>query len=190
MVTRKVGIGYTACGHGRRSIGAGWIVAALRKQPAQNAPVAGAHNQYRGAPLALRDGLTRKALGRLDDVVNAGKLASLWTACLDAPPHQGPDRWLHGDLHGGNLIVRDGVLVGVIDFGLLGIGDPAVDLIPAWSFLEEANRDAFRHAAGAGPGRMAPRSGLGPVDRGDRTRFLPGNEPGPVRPVAPRAPGT
>ena len=128
----------------------GAFIAALRKKPAWGAPAAGAHNQYRGAPLTLRDTLTRKALGRLDGMIDAGKLANLWAACLRAPAHSGPGKWLHGDLHAGNLIVRDGVLAGVIDFGLLGIGDPAVDLIPAWSFLDGTTRQAFRDAAGAG----------------------------------------
>ncbi len=129
----------------------GGFVAALRRQPTLTAPVAGAHNQYRGAPLSVRDRLTRNALSRLDGMVDAGKLADIWTACLDTARHPGPGKWLHGDLHGGNLIVRNGALVGVIDYGLIGVGDPAVDLIPAWSFLEEANRDTFRDAAGAGP---------------------------------------
>ena len=129
----------------------GGFVSALRKQPTLNAPVAGAHNQYRGAPLSVRDRLTRSALSRLDGMVDAGKLANIWTTCLDTPRHPGPDKWLHGDLHAGNLIVRDGALVGVIDFGLLGIGDPAVDLIPAWSFLDASTREAFCDVAGAGP---------------------------------------
>ena len=128
----------------------GRFVAALRERPAEGGPAAGAQNQYRGTPLSLRDGLTRNALARLGDLVDAGRLSRLWTTCLTAPPHPGPDMWLHGDLHGGNLIVRDGALTGVIDFGLLGIGDPAADLIVAWSFLDDATRTVFRETTGAG----------------------------------------
>ena len=127
---------------------AGFLVA-LRRRPTDGGPQSGPQNQYRGAPLAFRDTLTRKALSRLSGHIDVECLSALWASCLNAPAHQGPGIWLHGDLHGGNLIVADGVLAGVIDFGLIGVGDPAADLTVAWSFLDEASRETFRRALAA-----------------------------------------
>ena len=58
-------------------------------------------------------------------------------------------RWYHGDLSAENLIVRDGQLTAVLDFGGLGVGDPTVDLVVAWEVLDAASRDVFRQAVGA-----------------------------------------
>ena len=55
--------------------------------------------------------------------------------------------WLHGDLHATNLLARHGTLSAVIDFGCLGVGDPACDLMPAWIYLTADTREAFRDAA-------------------------------------------
>ena len=57
-----------------------------------------------------------------------------------------PPVWIHGDIHAGNLLANDGQVSAVIDFGGLGIGDPACDLIVAWNFLSAESRDAFRAA--------------------------------------------
>lgn len=122
------------------------FIAALREKPPADGPPAGAQNQYRGTPLIVRDRLTGEALGRLGDMVDTAALTALWQACLAAPPHPGPGMWLHGDLHAGNLIVHEGRLTGVIDFGLMGVGDPAVDLIAAWSFFDGVARTVFRQA--------------------------------------------
>jgi len=62
------------------------------------------------------------------------------------PEGDGLPVWLHGDLQPGNLLVRDGRLSGVLDFGGLGAGDGAADLAPAWSVLRPDARDAFRAA--------------------------------------------
>lgn len=53
---------------------------------------------------------------------------------------------MHGDLHPANLLVERGELTAVIDFGLLGVGDPACDLMIAWTYLSDDSRDAFRNA--------------------------------------------
>src|SRR5439155_14751042 len=54
--------------------------------------------------------------------------------------------WIHGDLTPGNLLVEQGRLSAVIDFGCLGVGDPACDLMVAWTLLSGETRDAFRAA--------------------------------------------
>ncbi len=56
--------------------------------------------------------------------------------------------WVHGDVSSGNLLVRDGRLAAVLDFGSSGVGDPACDVVIAWTFLDDAGRDTFRAALG------------------------------------------
>jgi aminoglycoside phosphotransferase (APT) family kinase protein len=53
---------------------------------------------------------------------------------------------MHGDLHPANLLVSSGELTGIIDFGLLGVGDPACDLMVAWTYLSADARQVFRDA--------------------------------------------
>jgi aminoglycoside phosphotransferase (APT) family kinase protein len=67
-----------------------------------------------------------------------------WQESLDAPPWDGPEVWLHGDLMPGNLLVVNGRLSAVIDFGCLNVGDPACDLQPAWNLFHGASRLGFR----------------------------------------------
>src|SRR5712691_10574770 len=59
---------------------------------------------------------------------------------------QGGDVWLHGDLHAANLLARHGRLSAVIDFGCMGVGDPACNVMVAWTYLSAETRDTFRAA--------------------------------------------
>ena len=65
--------------------------------------------------------------------------------------------WFHGDVAVGNLLVRDGRLAAVLDFGSSGVGDPACDMVIAWTFLSGPSRDRFRAELGVdpAPGRAA-----------------------------------
>lgn len=107
-------------------------------------------NPVRGVPLADRDGAVRERLasGRLP---NATALAAVWADALDAAPWPGPPVWLHGDLHPANLLVRDGRLVAVLDFGDVTAGDPATDVATAWLTLDEGPREVFRGALAPDP---------------------------------------
>ncbi|MEW1848466.1 phosphotransferase, partial [Nonomuraea angiospora] len=71
----------------------------------------------------------------------------VWDAALEAT-WSGPPVWFHGDFAGGNLLVRDGELAAVIDFGTSGVGDPACDLVIAWTMLSGDSREVFRQVAG------------------------------------------
>ena len=102
----------------------------------------------RGGPLITRDDDVRESLARSRALVDTERLAQEWQRCLDAAPHAGPDRWIHADLMPGNLIVRDGELVAVIDLGAVCVGDPAVDLMPAWNLLPRNAREVFREELG------------------------------------------
>ncbi|MFE6053328.1 aminoglycoside phosphotransferase family protein [Kitasatospora sp. NPDC056446] len=111
---------------------------------------AGGPASYRGEPLAERDGAVRAAIAALAGAVDARAAASVWERALRAPGHPGPPVWIHADLQPGNLLVDGrGRLSAVIDFGCAGLGDPAVDLIPAWYVLPAPVRAAFRAAVGA-----------------------------------------
>jgi aminoglycoside phosphotransferase (APT) family kinase protein len=83
-----------------------------------------------------------------DEIVDIGEIREVWETALDEPPWPGEPCWLHGDLHPGNLVVSDGRLVGIVDFGDLTAGDPATDLAVAWMLFPPEVRPVFRAAAG------------------------------------------
>jgi aminoglycoside phosphotransferase (APT) family kinase protein len=107
---------------------------------------AGGPESRRGRPLATQDEPTRAAIAALAGKVDTDAVTAAWEAALRAPAWHGPPVWAHGDLYDGNLLVRDGRLSGVIDFGVLGVGDPACELIVAWSLFAGESREAFRRA--------------------------------------------
>ncbi|MEU2267461.1 aminoglycoside phosphotransferase family protein [Streptomyces olindensis] len=119
-------------------------VRALRRKDASAGPLG-----YRGVPLAARDPFVREALAQLAGRVDTAAVTAAWEEALRAPAYAGPPLWAHGDLMAGNLLVTGGRLSAVIDFGTVGVGDPAVDLISAWSVLPAEVRGAFRAAVGA-----------------------------------------
>lgn len=121
------------------------FLAALRVTDADGAPLAGAANHRRGVPLRELADQTLHCIAALADEIDAVEARALWRAAL-AMPYDGPPVWLHGDLKADNLLARDGRLVAVIDWGLAAAGDPAVDLAPAWTWLDRAGAEAFRTA--------------------------------------------
>ena len=97
----------------------------------------------RGIPLAERDLEIRYWLRRFDG--DPG-VPEAWERALAAPPWDGPPVWHHGDLDARNWLVRDGRISGVIDWGSMGVGDPACDVMVAWKLHSASARDAFRDA--------------------------------------------
>ena len=124
------------------------FLTALRAVDTGGEPAAGRHSFWRGAGLHHYDEETRRAIAALDGRVDAAAATAEWEAALAAEWH-GPPVWFHGDFANGNLLVRDGQLGGVIDFGTSGVGDPACDLVIAWTFLDARAQAAFRAALGA-----------------------------------------
>lgn len=122
------------------------FIAALQRIDSTGGPFPGEHNSFRGEPLATRDMETRAAIIALGDVIDASAAGAAWEAALRAPVWSGNPVWIHGDLQAGNLLARDGRLSAVIDFGLLGVGDPACDAMAAWTLFSGASRSAFRAA--------------------------------------------
>lgn len=120
------------------------FIRALQQVDGRRGPPPGPHNAFRGVPLATRDAATRRAISSLRADFDTVALSTAWEAALQAPPWRHAPVWIHGDLHGGNLLVQHGRLSAVIDFGCLGVGDPACDAIIAWNFLAPAAREVFR----------------------------------------------
>src|ERR1700722_5130035 len=100
----------------------------------------------RGVPLKEKDLETRKALAKLEGMIDVPLVTQIWENALRAPQWSNPPVWIHGDLSPGNLLQVHGHLSAVIDFGILGIGDPACDLIIAWNLLSSYTRAIFRAA--------------------------------------------
>jgi len=118
---------------------------ALRRIDPTGGPPPGQHNFFRGGPLTVYEAETRQALAALDGKIDTGAASAVWEAALAATWH-GPPVWFHGDVAAGNLLLGDGRLSAVIDFGTSGVGDPSCDLAIAWTLFEGTSRDAFRAA--------------------------------------------
>ncbi|HXH78187.1 aminoglycoside phosphotransferase family protein [Nocardioides sp.] len=117
---------------------------ALQAVDATPGPQPGLHNWFRGGPLRTYDANTRRALRDLRGHIDVDLAARAWDDALSAP-WDGVDRWFHGDVAAGNLLLDDaGRLSAVIDFGTCGVGDPACDLAVAWTLLTTDGRHAFR----------------------------------------------
>ena len=120
------------------------FIVALQQIDVTGGPPPGQHNFYRGVPLALRDQQTRTAIAVLHDVLDTDEVTTAWNTAIEAPVWNGAPVWLHGDLHPGNLLVQQGRLSGIIDFGGAGVGDPACDVMAAWTLLSAEDRAVFR----------------------------------------------
>ena len=113
------------------------LVGALRQVSPDGAPPG------RGIPLAERDREIRYWLARFD---GDPAVTAEWERALAAPSWEGPPVWHHGDLDVRNWLVREGRIRGVVDWGSMGVGDPACDVMVAWKLHSPAARDAFRAA--------------------------------------------
>lgn len=109
-----------------------------------NGPLPGKHNFYRGAPLKIYDHEVKQACRILENSIDTHKLLTIWNnAC--ASTWNRPPVWLHGDLAPSNIILKNGILHGIIDWGGMAIGDPACDLAIAWTFFDYESREIFKH---------------------------------------------
>jgi aminoglycoside phosphotransferase (APT) family kinase protein len=143
------------------------FVSALRGLDADGGPPPEASNSYRGVPLGdgrpsvAEDSAVRARIAALDGLVDTRALTAVWDAALAAPAWDGRPVWIHGDLTPGNLLAVDGRLHAVIDFGCLGVGDPACDLMAAWTCLRSRGRAVFRAALGVDDATWARGRGWG-----------------------------
>jgi len=107
----------------------------------------GAHNNHRGTALKNRDELTRATIPKLKEFINPAIAEQVWEEALNCPIQPGDRSWIHGDIHPGNILCSGGKIISIIDYGTLGIGDKACDLMPAWNFLNTEERILFRKLA-------------------------------------------
>jgi aminoglycoside phosphotransferase (APT) family kinase protein len=97
-------------------------------------------------PLAELDAETRTSIAAAAGVIDAPAALAAWEFSLQAPVWNGQPVWIHADLLRPNLLVAGGRLRAVIDFGSVGAGDPATDVIPAWAVFGPTGRAAYRDA--------------------------------------------
>ncbi len=97
----------------------------------------------RGGSPIFYDEQARSAISKLQNVIDVDVAAAVWNAAIQSSWHK-PAVWAHGDLSSGNILIKDKQLCAVIDFGSITIGDPACDLVIAWTFLQGASRQIFK----------------------------------------------
>ncbi|MGH0002077.1 aminoglycoside phosphotransferase family protein [Pseudovibrio ascidiaceicola] len=107
------------------------------------APEAGDHNCHRGGDLSVYDEETRFCLSGVTDLIDADAARMIWERALQTKWTK-PAVWVQGDLSTGNILIQNGQLSAVIDFGLCTVGDPACDLVIAWKFFSGVNREIFK----------------------------------------------
>lgn len=115
---------------------------AIRKIDLPGGPAA-----HRGEPLIAEDQEIRaaiEALRRTDEPFDADEITAAWEEALAAPLWTGPACWTHSDLMPSNLLLAGDHVSAIIDFGTVGMGEPATDLIPAWNLLPASARRVYR----------------------------------------------
>ncbi|MBK8981892.1 MAG: aminoglycoside phosphotransferase family protein [Ignavibacteria bacterium] len=123
-----------------------YFLTQLHKVEISNAPPAGQHCFYRGAPLSVYDAETKRAIKNLANIfnfINFDLATEIWDNAAKTEWNKSPV-WFHGDFNESNLLVNNGKLSAVIDFGCCGIGDPSCDLVIAWTFLRGESREIFK----------------------------------------------
>ena len=128
------------------AVALGAFVRECRAVPGMGGP---AKTEGRGAPLPSLDGWVREWTAKADESeVSRDAVLAVWADALDAPAYDDEPRWFHGDLHDGNLLVRDRRLAAVIDWGAAGRGDPAIELNAMWGYVPASVADLYRDAVG------------------------------------------
>lgn len=124
---------------------------ALQRIDAAEGPGPGPHNFYRGGPLTTYAQETYDSIDTLGDEIPADAARRAFDAAMATSWDHDPV-WVHGDVATGNLLLRGGRLAAMIDFGTSGVGDPACDVVIAWTLLTGSSRDTFRSTLGVDPG--------------------------------------
>ncbi|MGY0007585.1 aminoglycoside phosphotransferase family protein [Micromonospora sp. I033] len=128
-----------------RDLGA--FLTALRRAPTAGGPAAGRHSCFRGCHPSAYGDEVEQALHVLRGRVDRAACQDVW-ARAQASAWASAPVWFHGDVAAGNLLVTGGRLAAVIDFGTCGVGDPACDLVLAWTWFTGPERQLFREAVG------------------------------------------
>ena len=126
----------------RAAVDLATFIKALRQVDTTGAPVRPPHR--RGGPLVEGDEQVQQSVKQLGGRIDGEATLRSWKASLDTSAWGGEEVWVHGDLLPGNLLVVNGRLSAVIDWGSLNVGDPACDLQPAWNVFAGDSRLRFR----------------------------------------------
>ncbi|MER6509480.1 aminoglycoside phosphotransferase family protein [Nonomuraea sp. NPDC001636] len=124
------------------------FLVALQRFAPESVPSLKARPDLAQQPLAGRDRATRAAIAALGGVFDRAAMTGLWDAAMSAPGWDRAPVWFHGDFHTGNVLTVGGRVSAVIDFGGLGLGDPAADLMIAFTLMSAGSRAVFRAALG------------------------------------------
>jgi len=140
--------GETATNLDRRALGAlaqdlALFLRSFQAIDASNGPAAGAHSFFRGDHVSVYEDEARRAIAALSDRIDAKRALHVWEAGARTAWQKTPV-WVHGDIAPGNLLVQNGRLCAVIDFGCLAVGDPSCDLAIAWTSFDQESRNIFR----------------------------------------------
>lgn len=128
----------------------GQFLLSLHNIDTKDGPLAGLHSFYRGGSLLHYDSETKQAINALRTKIDAKVATEIWEKAL-LTEWKNPLVWVHGDISAGNLLVKNGRLSGVIDFGQLAVGDPSSDLTIAWTLFHSESREVFRKSLSLDP---------------------------------------
>ncbi|MCF6767594.1 aminoglycoside phosphotransferase family protein [Thiotrichales bacterium 19S11-10] len=117
----------------------------LQKITGFQGPEPGQHNWWRGDHVSVYDEGARNQIANLVGIIDSNKALDLWEQACATKWERSPV-WIHGDFAVGNILIKDNKLSGVIDFGGIAMGDPACDLVIAWTFLKGNSRRIFQEA--------------------------------------------
>lgn len=131
------------------------FLAALHHEAPDDAP----NKSQQGGPLRESTEDLERRFAAMEPGEAVDRMREVWHDAVAAPDWDGPPVWVHGDMHPANVVVAEGTLTGVVDFGELFAGDPALDLAAAWVLLPEgaaarcfevygADKDTIRRARG------------------------------------------
>ena len=118
------------------------FIKTLHTIPTQHAPEGGAHNYYRGCHPSVYDENARSDIENLRHIIDANKALNVWEKAMSST-WPSDLVWVHGDIASGNILILNDTLAAVIDFGCMAIGDPACDLVIAWTFFTGEARKIF-----------------------------------------------
>jgi aminoglycoside phosphotransferase (APT) family kinase protein len=115
----------------------------LHRIESLHGPLPGEHNYYRGAHPSVYDAETRATITQLHPIIDEEAVMALWEKAIASSWDKSPV-WIHGDFASGNILMKQDKVVAVIDFGCMGIGDPACDLVIAWTLFKNDSRALFK----------------------------------------------
>ena len=118
------------------------VLQKLQAVDCSDGPKGGLQNFYRGNDLKVYHQQTMDALESLKDELPVDRLYQIWLQCIKTP-YKGKDVWVHGDIAPGNILLKDNHFYALIDFGVLGTGDPSCDYAMAWTYFDKESRPVF-----------------------------------------------